>query len=338
MTTLGTNALTLVDWAKRQDPNNKVARIVEMLAQTNEILLDIPYIEGNLPTGHRTTVRTGLPSVYWRMLNQGVATSKSHTAQIDEHIGMLEAYSECDVELAKLNGDVGAFRLSESSAFLEAMNQEMASTLFYGNASTAPEEFTGLATRYSAIGQNCIDAQGSDAANQTSIWLIVWGENTVTGVYPKASTVGIQHTDKGQVTLENAGGVTGARMEAYRDHYQWKNGIALRDWRYAVRVANIDVSNQVSQSSAAWLTELMIKAIHRIPNLARGNARFYMNRTMAQYLDIQRQRALTGAVGASAFNGTNLSIENIDGRHVPSFRGIPIRSCDAILETEDEVT
>src|SRR5262245_25347710 len=151
MATLSTGALTLIDWAKRLDPDGKVPYIVELLSQSNEILDDMLWKEGNLPVGNRTTVRTQLPTVTWRLLNQGVAPSKSTTAQIDDQCGTLEAWSEVDCKLAKLNGNVGAFRLSEATAFLEAMNQEVAQTLIYGNTGLAAEEFTGLAPRYSAI-------------------------------------------------------------------------------------------------------------------------------------------------------------------------------------------
>lgn len=215
--TLSTAALTLADWAKRLDPTGKISRIVEMLEQTNEILADMLWLEGNLPTGHRTTVRTGLPSVAWRLLNQGVAPSKSKTAQIDEGCGMLEAYGEVDKDLAELNGNTSEFRLSEAVAFVEAMNQEMAGTLFYGNSGTSPEEFTGLATRYSdisaTIGQNMIDAGGLGADN-TSIWLVVWGANTVHGIFPKGSQAGIKHNDKGLQTVTTSGtGTFGAAKD-----------------------------------------------------------------------------------------------------------------------------
>jgi len=60
MATLSSNALTLIDFAKRIDPDGKTPKIVELLAQTNEILDDMKFMEGNLPTGHRITVRTGL--------------------------------------------------------------------------------------------------------------------------------------------------------------------------------------------------------------------------------------------------------------------------------------
>ena len=332
MATLSSNALTLADWAKRLDPEGKVPSIVELLAQNNEILADMQWIEGNLPTGHRTTVRTGLPTVAWRLLNQGVQPSKSVTAQVDESCGMLEAWSEVDKDLAMLNGNTAAFRLSEAQAFIEAMNQEMGQTVFYGNSGLAPEEFNGLSVRYSSLsaanGQNIINAGGAGSDN-TSIWLICWGQQTVHGIFPKGSKAGLVHEDLGEVTVETSAGIAGTRLRAYQDHWQWKCGVALKDWRYAVRIANIDVSNLVAKSSAADLIENMIKAIHRIPSLGMGKCAFYMNRTVKQMLDIQRRDDVQ--------TGGSLVYNDVDGKLIPSFRGIPIRTCDAILETEATV-
>ena len=333
--TLATTAATLMDWAKRLDPTGKIAKIVEMLEQTNEILNDMLWLEGNLPTGHRTTVRTGLPSVAWRLLNQGVAPSKSTTAQIDEQCGMLEAYGEVDKDLAELNGNTSEFRLSEAVAFVEAMNQEMAGTLFYGNSGTAPEEFTGLAPRYSSTtagnGQNVISGGGSGSDN-SSIWLVVWGQNTVHGIFPKGSQAGIRHTDKGLQTVTTSGTGTfgGNKMEAYLDHWQWKAGIALRDWRYVVRIANIDISAVIADGAGATvkIMEYMLKAIHRIPAMNMGRPVFYMNRTLLEMLDIQ------------AMNKANvyLNVGEEEGRRKVSFRGVPLRGNDQLLETEATVS
>lgn len=328
MATLGPNVLTLSDWAKRLDPDGKVPLIVELLSQTNEILADMLFAEGNLPTGHRVTVRTGLPTVAWRLLNQGITPSKSTTAQIDEAVGMLEAWSEVDKDLAELNGNTSAFRLSEAMAFIEAMNKESASTLFYGNSGTAPEEFTGLSVRYSdttaANGQNIVKAGGAGSDN-SSVWLVVWGPQTIFGIFPKGSKAGLVHDDMGLVTVETTAGIAGNRMRAYQDRWQWKLGIALKDWRYTVRIPNIDISNLVAKVSAADLIDLMIKAIHRIPNLRLGRPAFYANRTVFQMLDIQRRDDLTSAA---------LSYRDVDGVATPHFRGIPVRICDALLETE----
>ena len=331
MATIGSSVLTLNDWAKRLDPDGQVAAVVELLSQTNEILTDMPFMEGNLPTGHRLSVRTGLPTVAWRLLNQGISPGKSTTAQIDEQCGMLEAWSEVDKDLAELNGNTPEFRLSEAKAFIEAMNQEMASTLFYGNSGLAPEEITGLAPRYSdptaTNGVNVIDAGGSGSDN-TSIWLCVWGEQSIFGIFPKGSKAGITHEDLGLVTVETTAGVAGSRMRAYQDHWQWKCGIALKDWRYVVRAGSIDVSNLVAKSSAADLIDTMIKMTYRPPMLTMGRPVFYMNRTVAQMLDIQRRDDVAAA---------GMTYTDVDGKRTMSFRGIPIRICDAITNSETAV-
>lgn len=327
--------LTLADWAKRLDPDGKVPTIVELLSQTNEVLDDMLWAEGNLPTGHRTNVRTGLPEVAWRLLNQGVVPSKSTTAQIDEACGMMEAWSEVDCDLAKLNGNTSEFRLSEAQAFIEAMNQEMASTIFYGNSSVAPEEFTGFSPRYSTVDENLAENAknvlnaGGTGTDNMSIWLVCWGTNTVHGIFPKGSKAGLEHFDHGEQTIQGQVEIGTSRMRAYQDQWKWKCGLALKDWRYVVRIANIDTSDLVENAgSQADLINLMIKAMHKLPSLNMGKCAFYMNRTAIQMLDIQRRDDVAAA---------GMKYEEVDGKLVPHFRNIPIRKVDALLTTEEAV-
>jgi hypothetical protein len=333
MTTLSNTALTLADWAKRLDPDGRVPVVAELLSQTNEILEDAVFMEGNLPTGHRVVIRTGLPQVYWRALNQGIPNSKSTTAQVDESCGMLEARSEVDVKLANLNGNTAQFRLSEDHAFLEAMNQTQATTMFYGNPATDAKQYLGLATRYGTISgagnaANIIDAGGTGSDN-TSIYLVVWGDNTVFCPFPKGSKAGLQHQDLGEQTVYNA---DGTRMQALATNYQWDNGLVVKDWRYVVRIANIDVSNLVAESSAADLIKLMSRALDKIPNLGFGRPVFYMNRTVYSMLRIQAlaksQNVLAVEKGLNQF-GTAASWL--------SFEGVPLRKVDALLNTEARV-
>lgn len=335
MAVLNANALTLIDVAKRMDPDGKVPKIVEMLAQRNDILQDMAFVEGNLPTGHRTTMRTGLPAVYWRLLNQGIAPSKSTTVQADEACGILEAWSEVDVALAELNGNSASFRLSEADAFLEAMSQEFSQTVFYGNASVSPEEFTGLAVRYSSLSasvpssRNVVNAGGT-GSDQSSIWLIVWGDQSCHGIFPKGSKAGLSHRDLGEQTVPGSTGIAGSRLRAYQDQFVWKGGIALKDWRYVVRVANVDIGNLVANSSPPSITASMIRAMHRVPSLQYGRAAFYMNRTCFQYLDLQRR--------TDVINGGGLDFTNVDGKPIYAFRGVPVRIVDQLLETEAQVS
>lgn len=328
---LGAGALTMMDWAKRLEPGGKVDTIVELLKQTNELLPDMLFREGNLPTGHRVTIRTGLPAVYWRMINQGVPSSKSTTAQIDEQTGMLEAWSEVDKKLMELNGNVSAFRLSESQAFIEAMNQEMISTVIYGNGGTAPEEFTGLAPRYSAISgaanaDNIIDAGGTQSDN-TSIWLISWGGNTVHGIFPRGSQAGLKHEDFGEVTVEVTAGIAGSRLRAFQERYVWEAGLVVKDWRYVVRICNIDTSD-LTGATPADLIDAMEQADEILPNGA-GNRVFYVNRRVSRYLRKQARADVTA--------GGGLTYDNFAGKRILSFGGVPIRKLDALLNTEARV-
>lgn len=326
MPAIGNQSLTLADHAKRQDANGKVAKIVEILGQTNEILTDMLWLEGNLATGHRTTVRAGLPAATWRLLNYGVPKGKSTTAQITDACGMLEIYSEIDCALANLNGNTAEFRLSEDRAFLEGMNQQMATTLFYGNQATNPERITGLSSRYNQLsagnGVNVIDAGGVGTDN-TSIWLVVWGDQTCHGIFPKGSKAGLTHTDKGQQTVLDA---DGNQFEAYRTHFKWDSGLSLRDWRYVVRIANIDVSD-LSGATPANLINLLIRAVHKLPNTRMGRPAIYCNRAVATWLDIQ---ALNKA-------NVNLRYAEVFGEEVLTFRKIPVRICDAIVNNESRV-
>jgi len=329
MSTLATTHPTLLDITKRLDPEGKIDTIAEILNQTNEVLDDMVWIEGNLPTGHRTTVRSGLPTPTWRKLYGGVQPTKSRTVQVTDSVGMLEAYAEVDKALADLNGNSAGFRLSEDRAHIEGMNQEFASTLFYGAEANEPEAFTGFGARFNdqaaENGSNIItDAATPDGSDNTSIYLVVWGPNTVHGIYPKGSVAGLNMEDKGQVTIENIDG-NGGRMEAYRTHYRWDCGLTVRDWRYVVRI-NIDQENLVKNAATGPdLIDLMTQAVELVPSLSMGRPAFYANRTVRSFL----RRQIANKVAAST-----LTIEQVAGKHVTMFDGIPLRRCDAITNTE----
>ena len=344
-------AVTYADWARRYE-DGKIAKIIEMLSQTNQILLDMLVVEGNGITGHKTTVRTGLPQGTWRLLNYGIVPTKSTTAQIVDAPGNLEAESQLDVDIAKLNGNSAEFRLSESRAFLEGMSQQMAQTLIYGNTNVNPERFTGLAPRYNTVttasaqtANNVIDMGGTGSDN-TSIWIVTWSEQTTHGFFPKGSRAGLDHQDKGQHRVQDTSQAfaTGAYFWAWIDHYKWELGLSVRDWRYNVRLANIDVSD-LATVNAANLINGLVRGLNKLPTTApgvtsvqssdapsiqgsMGRTVIYANRTIGTYLELQ------------AMNKTNvlLQLKEFNGMTVPTFRGVPIRVVDAILNTEARVT
>lgn len=320
---------TLMDIARRTDPDGKIATIVELMSEQNPILEDMVAQECNNGSVNRTTIRTGLPQGTWRKLYQGVQPEKSTTRQVNDSCGMLEAYSQIDKALADMAADKAKFLLTESTAFIEGMNQTMAETLFYGDTAVTPEKFMGLAARYNAYGldkekssYNVINAGGTGDDN-TSIWLMHWGAQTMHALYPKGSKAGLSHNDLGEVTQVNP---DGSMYQVYRAHFKWDLGFSVRDWRYGVRIANIDM-NRIEDTDGADLMTLLIKASHKIPSMAQGRPVIYCNKDVATYLDLQALKK----------SNLMLTYSEVAGKPQTSFRGIPIKVCDAIVNTEAAV-
>lgn len=329
MAVINTNFPSLVDVAKRTDPDGGISAIAELLAQTNPVLDDAVVVEGNGATEHTVTIRTGLPAVYFRMFNQGVPPSKSTTVQVKEAMAMLEAYAEVDKDLAMLNGNTAAFRLSEDRAFIEAMNQKQAETVFYGNPAVDPKVYSGLAIRYStkagAInGRNILLAGGAGSDN-SSAYLVVWSDNTVYMTYPKGSQAGLSVRDLGEHTTTDA---LGGKFQVLRSHYQWKAGLVVKDWRYVVRIANISAA-ALASGSPPDLIGLFNDAIDLIPSLGMGRAAFYTTRAVAGALRKQAN-SKTNNVLTVEQGLTQLGLRIVN----TTFLGIPLRITDALVSTE----
>ncbi len=325
---------TLMDLVNSSDPDGSIGLVAEILNQTNDILDDMTWIEGNLTTGHRSLQRTGIPLPTWRKMYGGVSPNKGTVTPVTDDCGMLEAYAEQDKALADLGGNSKAFRLLEDRAHIEGMNQTMAQTIIYGNSGTLPESFTGLAPRYNtrlvasaASAENVIHGGGSGSDN-ASIWLVVWSPLTVFGFVPKGSKAGLQVNDKGQVTIEDASnGSNTGRMEAYRTHYRWDAGMAVRDWRFVVRICNIDKSDLTKDASgsSADLNDLLFQAMRKIPNMAMGRPAIYCSRDLATWL---------GRQTANAVKNSTLTTEFVGGKLVERWHGIPVRRVDALAADE----
>jgi hypothetical protein len=347
MAVIGNTALTLADWAKRVDDDGRMATVVDLLSQTNQMMDDMLWVEGNQTSGHKTTVRTGLPQGTWRQLYQGVQPSKSTTAQITEACGNLEGYSELDKDLADLNGNTAEFRLSEESGFYEGMTQQVQSAFLYANSLNTPAQIMGLAPRYNTVNvanaqsaNNVIDMGGTGSTN-CSIWVVGWGPNSVHGIFPKGKIAGLQMVDLGDDVKVLS---DGSMFRVYRSHFKWECGLAVRDWRYVVRMCNIDVT-LLNGSSAANLINGLTSAFHRFPT-APASTRIATDPTKpsgvfgATRFAIYCNRQVAAALDRQAMNKTNmlLRIDEWDGQPVTTFRGVPIRVVDRLLSTEARIT
>ena len=335
MATLATMYPTLLDIIKKQDPDGTPARVIELLSKVNPILDDLPMIQGNLDTGYRVVLRTALPALTWRRLNQGVPFTKSHVDQVVETCGQLQIQNAIDDDIDEVTANKAAFRMDEDDAAIQGMNIEMVNALIYYSPALYPDRLQGLTPRFNIIatgglaGGQIINADTSaSSADQTSIWLVGFGPRTVHGTFPKNSTGGVQKIDLGRHMVLDSGGVN--MYAVWITKVRWSMGLVVADYRYVVRIANIDTTrwrNDISQG--ADLPDCMSAARALLWEENTVMARYMMNRPTYGMLNRQLNK-----------KGTVNLLEYIDsGRgRIPTFYGIPIRVNDGILSNESVVS
>lgn len=340
MATLTQKFLSMADVYKRTDGKGQIGSIMEMMNTTaQDIFTDFVMMECNDGTKHTYTIRTGLGEVAWGALYEGIPQSKSTTQQVDETTGFVRKLITIDeklIELARGNGNL--IRAQEAEADIEAMAQELVTAMFYHNPASNPRLPKGLAARFSAratsgAGNQIIHGGGAGSDN-TSIWFVTHGGSGLNCIYPQGTEAGIKQEDMGRQRVLDANGnayyVVEEKIEAHC-------GFALGDYRRVSRIANIDVSEM--QAGTLKLMPLMRKAYYRVHGLRNQNVKvtndtapgrtvIYCNRDVMEALDAEAVN------DKSTDNFTRLRWGEVEGKEVLTYRGIPIRETNALLNTE----
>lgn len=349
MATVNQNYPTALDWSSRRAPDGSHDFIVEMMQQNYPEFEDIMFLEGNLPTGHQGTVRTGLPSPSWRRAYSGVGFTKSLTEQVTSPTAIMEDWSRWDEIVADINGNRAETRFNEDVSHLQGMVKEWCSTFWYGDASTSPDEFTGLAPRYpsassGATASNVVDMGGSSDGDQQSVWFVTYGQNHLHGIYPRGQSGGLMSKDWGlQKVQDSSDGST--QYGAYETQFQMKTGIHQTNWKTTARLANIDTADLIAGNLDSILSAKLIETYGKleqtfIPSVAAGTRTFiYCRREFATQLHIMQQaRYFTDSTSnRTVFNPVQLTPGEWAGRPVSMFMGLPIRVSDSLAATEDDI-
>jgi hypothetical protein len=321
-------------------PENKdAADVINMLAAYNPVLEDAPAFEMNKGTYHLTTVRTGLPTVTWGQLYAGIPATKGSRQVVKDTAGFIESASEVDCRLVddfQDAADKASIRMEEAEGHIEAMAQEAATAIFYHNSATDPKKPTGLSPRFNDLSgaenaSQIVDGGGTGSDN-TSIWIVTWDKTACHLIYPKGTMAGVKREDCGKIPVTDG---SGNRYMAYREEFKWHFGLTVRNWQYVARVCNIDVSDLEIDSAdgGADILNLLTEAYyrHKGRRVAKGKTFIYMNTTIVKYLDFQARNS----TGKNLF--LTYSEFGPNAKEVLNFRGIPIRECDAIVNTEARV-
>ncbi len=347
MAVITPGAFTYAEWGLRHDPDGKISMLVNLLSQQNGILDDCLTVECQSGNAFEYTQVVKLPTPTRRQYNQGVPRTLAGVAKQTTVCSEYADWVVFDNSLAKLGGNLSELRAQEQMLHWEGLSQTIASDLFYANRNTDPTAFMGMSNIYntvstatSQIANNVIDMGGTGSTN-SSVWLVGWGPKAIHTIFPKGLAAGFVSQDMGLLPALDTQSPA-QEFLAWRDWLQWNIGVAIHDWRMAVRACNIDVS-LLNGANAANLINMLVQMVHKPPIMPVGVApiqdsdapdklvmarwAIYCNRTIMTYLDQQ------------AMNKTNvlLRMEDWQGQSVTTFRGIPIRCVDALLTTESRV-
>lgn len=328
---IGNKYLDLYDLYQNQGTKNGgVPAVIDMLSQTNPILQDATAIECNDGKRHKYSVLTGLPESYWGEYYTGVPTSKGNMVQATDVTGFIESMSMVDSRLIDGQPNQATIRLNQSKNHIESINQAVCQSLFYGNNIADSKQFNGLSARFhdtnAGNGNQIIDAGGSSNKN-TSIWFMTWASHLTSLIYPQGSMAGVQRKDRGEQPQVDS---VGNRYYGYEETFTWNVGLSVPDWRYVVRIKNIDVDALMNNTSNIY--DLMRKAYYRHwgRRTKMGNTVIYCNRDVMEALD-------ANASNAGLVNDNYIRLKpghDIQGMEIMTYRGIPIREVDALLSTE----
>jgi len=333
MTIKNTNSFSLLNVLGYHNNDGGVAEIAEMLSINAPLIEDMPFVEANGVREHVTTLRTSLPATTNRLLGEGIQATSSTTAKSIFQFYNVSTWCQISTDTLKVGGNPDVVRKKEIASHIESVKQDWSTNLIYGNRSVNPRLANGLAYHLNSFstGENkrmVKNAEGTGADN-SSIYIVNFGEDTIFSAYPKGSTGGLKHEDHGEDTayVTNDQGQT-TMKRVFNSEINWDSGLVVRDWRYASRIANIDVSNLLTSSSAE-LPELIDQAADELQDL--NGAKIYINRKCFTALKKQLKEDVK--------SGGQLDYTTLkNGERLPTYNGLPIRITDSLLYTESAIS
>ena len=283
---------------------------VSDLIQSASFFMRLPYTPSSDGRFHHYAKKVGAPTVGFRMENQGRPFSRSKYEPVDIALQILDYSWAVDVAVA--NGSPkGRNRVIAREGMdhiIEAMFL-MEKQFFRGQIGGESNGFQGFPDTLNAIGETILNGGGTTSDNCTSVYLMKFGENDVSGVMPEDDSMGM-----GQMTVQDMVDENGLHFPAYYTPASTWAGIQVGGLYSIVRLANID-----NTANGALTDDKIYDAIEAFPN---GNPdAIIMNRRARTQLRKNRTPVTLNGIGTPPPIPT-------------SVEGIPILKSEGLLNDE----
>jgi len=318
------NQLTMLELAKNIAPNGQLHKVAAILTRINRIWDDMPWFQANDIFSHVSAQEYSEPEGELRTFNDGVGNVSVETQEVRDILSMMEAYSDSDKAMVDAAPNPQAFRNGRAARILRGIGKSWIELLFYGNNGTNSKSFNGLAVRLNSLAASAnVIGAGGTGNDLTSIYVARWGEGAAWCAYPRGSSLGLEHRDLGEITAVTA---SGKKFQAYRDWFKIYGGLVVEDPKAIGRLANIETSGTTN----TFDEDLLIQLLNQMsPDEDFSSMGIYCNSTIKTQMEIRLK------------DKTNVNYTMDQGLApggVLKFKGIPVRLCECILNTEDAIS
>jgi hypothetical protein len=260
---------------------------------------------------YKTLVRTELPTVAFRNVNEGSATVKSRYENRLVECFTLNPIWNADQAAADAYEDgAPAFIAMEGVGMVEAAIRTLCKQFYYGNAATGLGDAKGnpgLIDAYDAT-NFVVDATGTTASTGSSVWAVRFGLQDVCMVWG----------NKGDLALSDV--VTQQILDGSNNPYMaYIQSLLARPGLQVGKIQSVGRIKKLTADSGKGLTDSLIsQLIEKFPVGHKPDVLFMSRRSHGQ---LQRSRTATNPTGQPAPFPTEAF-------------GIPIEVTDSILDTE----
>lgn len=238
---------------------------------------------------YKTLVRTGVPSVGFRLANQGTAVAQSVFEQRLVECFLMNPQFEVDQAVADVYEDGWqAYLALEAGGIMEGAMQSLGRAFFYGTKATfgLANSFPGLLQAYDNTNM-LVEATGVADANNSSVWAVRWGVQHVQWVLGQGGSASMSDVTKERVVDASSNPYTAYRQELYL-----RPGLQVGSTFSVARIRNLNVA-----ANTTLTDDMLASLLAKFPTGVRPDAFYMARRSLFQ---LQASRTATNATGAPA--------------------------------------
>lgn len=177
------------------------------------------------------SVRSSLPTVGFRNLNEGTTRTKSGYTERTFETHILDA--QIGVDTRGLTGrNRGQVLENEAAGFVEAAQRTIGAQTYYGTGNDS-KGFPGLIAQSSNASTHTVDATGSSA--KTSVWFLRIGRETVQYIFGEDTTINLNP----EWAVETLYDSNSKPYQALTNWLTGRVGLRLANRNAALRIKNI---------------------------------------------------------------------------------------------------